>query len=835
MIKSIKTILAQDKEKFKVPKKVQDFIPIKCVWPDGIFKVGNKFSKTYKFSDINYLVASREDKESMFLTYSELLNSLDSGATTKITINNHRLNKADFEDSILKSIIDRCITNVYRNAADAGTIPTLCTLRDMLLEQPEPEAKQIALSLELYTTGSLDIFGKQSNVDLDKRIVVFDIHGLGSQLKPTGLLVITDTMLNRVTLNWKKGKRTHVFIDEFHVVFENEFSAQFFNSAWRQFRKRNAYPTAITQNVEYLLDSVQASTMLSNSEFVIMLNQAASDREKLARLLNISNEQMSYITNADAGCGLIKYGSALVPFINQFPHETKLYQLMMLSFITVMGIFDHIIYKLDGKLSLARKDELTREINSLMSAKDKNKGVTVRYDKLIELLKENNYAFLFKIIDYFNIFNDDGKLKTYLPASFTLFSEKETFYSITNDYKFGMEYEKKAKAFAYIDYLSNNPSPNPDHLEAWMHFVCNVCSNSYNLANYTDTFCTSIAGLHYLCCEDIVSEIAQKDLSVLATLDIPQIEEEILKMKLSSNPSWGNAIDNAEKDLSYFEGRLRYPLIECCGVDENDIADIQKIALFIDYVEKIASIFINASGCPFESELIRAMLSKGDYLMYFNSNNTLLKNADRDNSWRRFLKEKASDNNAYHPYGMVSCDLRDYFRSVIDDPLFDKSNAKSSLLAIAQARDSSIPMWRKLIIDCADILNNTEVNALGKDRFLRWNNETTQYPHKKDSEDNYEIDLIPGSAITGYHAELFSLCKYYELKGKTFGALGSVIYQRAKTNIEQPYFYLGNEDEPIVKVMYQDDCCFRFLMADGTEECNIAFDDVEARLLAINP
>lgn len=507
---------------------------------------------------------------------------------------------------------------------------------------------------------------------------------------------------------------------------------------------------------------------------------------------------------------------------------------MMLSFITIMGIFDHIIYKLDGKLSLARKDELTREINSLMSAKDKNKGVTVRYDKLIELLKENNYAFLFKIIDYFNIFNDDGKLKTYLPASFTFFSEKETFYSITNDYKFGMEYEKKAKAFAYIDYLSNNPSPNPDHLEAWMHFVCNVCSNSYNLANYTDTFCTSIAGLHYLCCEDIVSEIAQKDLSVLATLDIPQIEEEILKMKLSSNPSWGNAIDNAEKDLSYFEGRLRYPLIECCGVDENDIADILKIALFIDYVEKIASIFINASGCPFESELIRAMLSKGDYLMYFNSNNTLLKNADRDNSWRRFLKEKASDNNAYHPYGMVSCDLRDYFRAVIDDPLFDKSNAKSSLLAIAQARDSSIPMWRKLIIDCADILNNTEVNALGKDRFLRWNNETTQYPHKKDSEDNYEIDLIPGSAITGYHAELFSLCKYYELKGKTFGALGSVIYQRAKTNIEQPYFYLGNEDEPIVKVMYQDDCCFRFLMADGTEECNIAFDDVEARLLAIN-
>ena len=227
-----------------------------------------------------------------------------------------------------KSIIDRCTAQVYQEAAETGIIPTLSTLREKLLVQPEAIAREIALSLELFTTGSLDIFGHGSNVDLDKRVVVFNIHDLGEQLKPTGLLVITDTMLNRVTLNWKRGKRTHVFIDEFHVVFENEYSGNFFNSAWRQFRKRNAYPTAITQNVEYLLDSVQASTMLSNSEFIIMLNQAASDREKLAKLLNISNEQMSYVTNADAGCGLIKYGSALVPFVNRWPRDTKLYQLM---------------------------------------------------------------------------------------------------------------------------------------------------------------------------------------------------------------------------------------------------------------------------------------------------------------------------------------------------------------------------------------------------------------------------------------------------------------------------------------------------------------------------
>ncbi len=227
-----------------------------------------------------------------------------------------------------KSIIDRCTALVYQEAEANGTTATLCNLRNKLLEQPEEKAKEIALSLELFTTGSLDIFGHESTVDLDNRIVVFDIHSLGAQLKPTGLLVITDTILNRVTLNWKKGKRTHIFIDEFHVVFENEQSGIFFNSAWRQFRKRNGYPTAITQNVEYLLDSVQASTMLSNSEFVVMLNQAYSDRAKLSKLLNISDEQMSYVTNADAGCGLIKYGSALVPFINRFPRDTKLYQLM---------------------------------------------------------------------------------------------------------------------------------------------------------------------------------------------------------------------------------------------------------------------------------------------------------------------------------------------------------------------------------------------------------------------------------------------------------------------------------------------------------------------------
>ncbi|MCL2530734.1 MAG: ATP-binding protein [Oscillospiraceae bacterium] len=226
-----------------------------------------------------------------------------------------------------RSLLDRCLSDVYTKFKRKKRQPTLKDLRAELLAQPEPDAHELALSLELFTNGSLDVFAHETNVDTKNRMIVYDIFGLGKQLKAMGLLVVTDAILNRVTENWRQGKRTHIFIDEFHVLFENEHSGEFFNSAWRQFRKRNAFPTAITQNVEYLLDSVLASTMLSNSEFIVMLNQAASDRENLAKLLNISPEQMSYITNAEPGHGLIRYGRALVPFKNEFPRG-RLYDLM---------------------------------------------------------------------------------------------------------------------------------------------------------------------------------------------------------------------------------------------------------------------------------------------------------------------------------------------------------------------------------------------------------------------------------------------------------------------------------------------------------------------------
>ena len=227
-----------------------------------------------------------------------------------------------------KSIIDRCIREIYREAQETGMIPTLCTLREKLLVQPEPEAKDVALSLELYTAGSLDIFGQQGNVDLSKRIIVFDIHELSEHLRAAALLVITDTMLNRVATNSKKNIRTHLFLDEFHVMLSDPYSTQFFTSAWRQFRKRNAYPTAITQNVEFLTSQVTGRTMVSNSECVIMLNQGQDDREELAKILSISNDELSYITNAKPGSGLLRVGGSIVPFINSIPKNTKLYQCM---------------------------------------------------------------------------------------------------------------------------------------------------------------------------------------------------------------------------------------------------------------------------------------------------------------------------------------------------------------------------------------------------------------------------------------------------------------------------------------------------------------------------
>ena len=627
MIKTLQQALKMDREKFKVPRSVQQAIPIQRIWPDGVFQSGTKFSKSFRFSDINYAIASKEDKTEMFLDYSELLNALDSGASAKITLNNRRINKEEFEASLLlpmksdgldeyrkeynemllskvsgtnnsiyqeryltvsvhkknideartyfarvgtdiiahlsklssigeeldaeqrlqifrdffqadqlqcfpfdmkefakrgssfkdwicpqsmefskdcfkinerygrvlymqdyasyvkddmiselcdlsrdlmlsidilpvptdeavreiqnrllgvetnvtnwqrrqnannnfsaivpydmelqrketkemlddlttrdqrmmfgiltmvhmadsrkqldsdtesilsvarkhlcqmatldknplieksefilslfeqlvgagnlsakeKSILDRCTADVYREYIRSGyqsEVPTLKDLYRQLMLQPEEEARGLASSSELFINGSLNTFAQKTNVNTKNRIIAYDIRELGEQLMPLGMLVTLDSIFNRVIQNWKKGKTTWVFADEFYLLFRYQYSADFFYRLYKRIRKYHGFVTSLTQNVEELLKSDTARLMLANSEFLILLNQAATDRDELASLLNISENQLSYITNVGAGKGLIRCSGNLVPFENSFPKNTKLYRLM---------------------------------------------------------------------------------------------------------------------------------------------------------------------------------------------------------------------------------------------------------------------------------------------------------------------------------------------------------------------------------------------------------------------------------------------------------------------------------------------------------------------------
>ena len=226
-----------------------------------------------------------------------------------------------------RSILDRCINIVYQNYERSGIMPTLVDLREELLNQSESQARTLALKMELFTLVSMNLFSHHTNVNTKNRVISFNIHKLDKNLKTMGLLVITDQIINRVNENWKNGKRTHVFIDEFHVVYSNPESAVFFNSAWRQFRKRNAFPTAITQNVEYLLQDEESRSIFANTQFFVMLNQAANDAVELCKLLEISEEQIQYFKDVESGKGLIKFGPTLVPFSNKVDTQSMFYHL----------------------------------------------------------------------------------------------------------------------------------------------------------------------------------------------------------------------------------------------------------------------------------------------------------------------------------------------------------------------------------------------------------------------------------------------------------------------------------------------------------------------------
>lgn len=228
-----------------------------------------------------------------------------------------------------KSIIDRCVRKLYIDIARSKEkyIPVMSDFYDILMAQPEDEAKDIALSLELFVNGSLNIFNHQTNVDVDNRFTVYGIRDLGTELSPITMLVMMESIQNRIVENGKRGKATWLYIDEFHVLLNSEYSAKYLQQLWKKVRKQGGLCTGITQNVVDLLQNYTATTMLANSEFVALLKQANTDSSKMAEVIGVSEAQLRFVTNTASGMGLIKCGSVVIPFDNQISKDTDLYRL----------------------------------------------------------------------------------------------------------------------------------------------------------------------------------------------------------------------------------------------------------------------------------------------------------------------------------------------------------------------------------------------------------------------------------------------------------------------------------------------------------------------------
>ena len=234
-------------------------------------------------------------------------------------------------EPVEKTVIDRATRNVYRTyLADPKpeNMPILGDLYEELKKQPEQEAARIASALELYVSGSLNVFNHRTNVDIENRLVCFDIKELGKQLKKLGMLIIQDQVWNRVTVNRSEGKATRYYMDEFHLLLKEEQTAAYSVEIWKRFRKWAGMPTAITQNVKDLLSSPEVENILENSDFIYMLNQAPGDRQILAKKLGISSHQLSYVTQSGEGEGLLFYGNVILPFQDRFPKNTELYRIM---------------------------------------------------------------------------------------------------------------------------------------------------------------------------------------------------------------------------------------------------------------------------------------------------------------------------------------------------------------------------------------------------------------------------------------------------------------------------------------------------------------------------
>ena len=230
-----------------------------------------------------------------------------------------------------KTVIDRCVHLIYRKYfADPcpENMPLLEDLYNALLQQEEKEAHHVATALEIYVKGSLNLFNHRTNVNVNNRIVCYDIKELGKQMKKLGMLIIQDQVLGRVTANRTAGKSTRYYADEFHLLLKEEQTAAYSVEIWKRFRKWGGIPTGLTQNVKDLLSSREVENIFENSDMIIMLNQAAGDRQILAKQLNISPHQLSYVTHSGEGEGLLFFGNVILPFVDRFPTDLELYRIM---------------------------------------------------------------------------------------------------------------------------------------------------------------------------------------------------------------------------------------------------------------------------------------------------------------------------------------------------------------------------------------------------------------------------------------------------------------------------------------------------------------------------
>ena len=370
------------RQKSAVPRTAQQSIPMQRMFEDGTCRVKNGYyTRTVEFQDINYQLALPEDRTAIYEEWCSFLNFFDSSIHFELSFVNTATDSTEFEKSIRispastqyinpldinsnyseednplalkadfilslcelvvggkegllpveKTVIDRCVHLIYRKYfADPvpENMPLLEDLYNALLQQDEKEAHHVAAALEIYVKGSLNVFNHRTNVDINNRIVCFDIKQLGKQLKKLGMLIVQDAVWGRVTANRSAGKSTRYYVDELHLLLKEAQTAAYSIEIWKRFRKWGGLPTAITQNVKDLRASPEVSNIFENSDFVYMLNQANGDRQILAKQLNISPHQLSYVTHSGEGEGLLFYGNTILPFIDRFPHDLELYKIM---------------------------------------------------------------------------------------------------------------------------------------------------------------------------------------------------------------------------------------------------------------------------------------------------------------------------------------------------------------------------------------------------------------------------------------------------------------------------------------------------------------------------